>query len=590
MIACVAIAMNEDLLAILSTSNRVCQTVTIVAEQSLRRAAVAQTVSWDDQIAVTIPADLLTRTVKVSLGTLPSISAPRIKSIRALQGYAMRLDSQIQPTMPITIEIAFRPEQIDTDLPLEEALALAVWDDKASDWVPVPSVVDTNRMVVQAQIYSRGPTAPVSTLSRALPLARPAPAAWESEMITANAALVAKPAFRESFWTVTYIARGYRLASSPHFTVIYDPQQLIVIEHSQVAAADVSHQASEWLETFYHRYQRQNLPVHTWGKQFVFIGQEADYPDSPPSHSSYGFSDPFYVKPVNYNISLPAQLISEQAAQMELAHKLFHQVEHQWAWALEMTFVRTWWMEAAADYAADRIALKAGGALMGATFTPDHLHKPLASSIDEQHNRARAHLIDYLAQQGMDFSDAFYAVTRTGSAHLLLDSYLSRATKRDLAGYYRDFIAYVLFDRAGPQPVRAMAPYTALPDSQQDTLEPCPDVSKEYRTWFSNGYSVRVWGLRVADDPAQPNRAFQVEVLHDIPQTQTLIYVLPGDQRMSGGAAPVMSLQRRGATAQIAASAGDVIYLVVVSADDETRLDPIIQVRITGLCAERARP
>jgi hypothetical protein len=510
---------------------------TPVAQQSLAPSTSPQTVSWNDRVSITIPGGLLTQPASVSIGIVDRPPAPRIQAVRALATYSISLDTQIQPTKPITVELAFDPKQIDSDLAVEDALSLAVWNAESGDWVAVPSLVDGRRNVVQAQIHRVSPQSPAASLRSSHNIIR----AFQPQGL------------HETFWTLTYVARGYRNVPSPHFNIIYNPQQGIVVGGTMVMALDFSTRLGMWLEDFYTRYRQQNLPVHVWGRQFVLLGDPAGNPGSP------------YYYPLSYNINLPNNFANERAAQFDIAHELFHQIQHQYAWALEMPFIRTWWMDATADYAADAIALGANGTLMGEGMDARYLEQSI-TFLDGNTNRhayATAHFVGYLVRRGMDFNEAFYEVTRIGPTVNLLDSYLQRRTRRDLGSYYRDFAGFLMFDSNGPESLRTMDPYQSPPNVRQDTLALTPSATLEYDFRLPEGYTARLWGVRIATDAGNPSRSVLIEALEKGGGTAVDIYLLPGNRRVPGGVAPAASLSTRGDTANVVAGGQDVVYILV---------------------------
>ncbi|CAG0953890.1 hypothetical protein ANRL3_00424 [Anaerolineae bacterium] len=510
---------------------------TPVARQSLAPSTSPQTVNWNDRVSITIPGDLLTQPAIVSIGTVDHSPAPLIQSMRALATYSIGLDAQVKETKPITVELAFNPKDIDSDIVVDEALSLAVWNAESGDWMAIPSQVDGRRNVVQAQVKL------LSLQPSPTPSARP----------VGNAKLVIQPQRRdESFWTLIYVARGWRNAPSPHFSVIYKPGQSIKVGTTNELAQDFARRIAGWLEVYYSRYKQQNLPVHVWGRQFVFLGDAAGNPKSPVYKAKW------------YNLNLPADYAGENDAQLDVAHELFHQVQHGHAWALELMWIQEWWMDATADYAADMIALEARGARMGAQIDFDYLQQPITFlGPDNSHAYATAHFIDYLVREGMDFTDAFYQVTRIGPTVTLLDSYLQRRTRRDLGGYYRDFAGYLMFDSNGPTKLYPINPFKSPPNERPDTLTLAPGAALEYDLKLADGYSARLWGVAVATDALNPRRGLLVEALEKGAGTAVDVYLLLDNRRVPGGVKPAASFSARGDTATVVAGGQDVVYILV---------------------------
>jgi hypothetical protein len=244
----------------------------------------------------------------------------------------------------------------------------------------------------------------------------------------------------------------------------------------------------------------------------------------------------------------------------DAAHETFHTFQQSLFYTLSSLaqrgyVARHWWMEATADYAADRIALGGSGTMAKPNL--EYFKAPL-NTADQIHDYATSRFIDYLVEQkGVVFKDLWDASIANSSDDMVafLETYLMKTTATMLHDHYKGFAEYVLFDASSPLELNkgsglsgvtmTSGPYKGKLQGglvEADTPPVLAADKKEISYVFNltGGYTAKLWGFKALNkDPRSP-RTLKIEAVDNVPKAPDVdanVYVLKKDERLKGGAA-----------------------------------------------------
>ncbi|MBI2867678.1 MAG: hypothetical protein HYX97_05020 [Chloroflexi bacterium] len=477
----------------------------------LEPSTSAQTLSWKDQVTVSIPAGLLDGKQTLAIAPAQAVSPPTFKGIGEMAAYTVTLGNLQEFKKPLTIEIAYDPTKLPGDLAPQKALFASFWDPEQKLWVYSPVTVDTQRKVVVIK----------------------------TDHLTT--------------WKVYYILQGYGVKESYHFLVVYDKQVIPIVSGKQVSALSFSNDVSGYLEQAYAAYApATNKPGFRMpgGQTHAFV-----VPGTEESQRG-GLTG---------NVYFALTQDSAQAFMHEAAHESFHVVQNQYFNVYGMGW-RKWWIEATADYAAYQEVWKGKTELSPLNFT--YFNKSITAS-DGKHEYQTANFVAFLVKSGMSFREAWDAVAEDGRVNVLrpLETYVQTKTKASLQNHFRNFVRYALFDPAGPLEKSSKdLLYSGVID-KPDIL----DADKKEATYTFNlkpDYTAAIWGLRVQAKDDKTERPLHMEITGTPPpatQVQADVYLLKNDVRPQGGTTARGTLDASNAKFDLRVVKDDVVYIVAVN-------------------------
>lgn len=208
-------------------------------------------------------------------------------------------------------------------------------------------------------------------------------------------------------------------------------------------------------------------------------------------------SEESYYTPLTGNIIISSISPSDNETKHEIAHELFHLFQNQDMNYLLMNKHR-WWVEATADYAADKLVFNTGQ--MGSGIKTNYYELPL-STVDGNHEYATAFFVDWLVKTVANYGDNFTSLWKVvasrsllHSAEASLDNYLNERFKSSLLEEYSWFINFLLFDEKSPIKTPGNQ-YPSNMASIQELLSP-QSRSKVIRASIDGPYSSRIIALR----------------------------------------------------------------------------------------------
>lgn len=237
-----------------------------------------------------------------------------------------------------------------------------------------------------------------------------------------------------SLWALISL-ENYTIAHSPNFKIMFDPN----IDAAGLGARNIYEfvaKVRELLEDTYNIYVKAGFTKPKHKISVYVIGSEESY-----------------YNPLTGNIIISSISPSDNETKHEIAHELFHLFQNQDMNYLLMNKHR-WWIEATADYVADRLVFNTGQ--MGSGIKMNYFELPL-SAVDGNHEYATALFVNWLvgtaANFGGDFKSLWGAVVNrsiVSSAETSLDNYLRERAKTNLLEEYSRFIDLLLFYNGSP--------------------------------------------------------------------------------------------------------------------------------------------
>ncbi|MBL0209516.1 MAG: hypothetical protein IPQ13_01165 [Holophagaceae bacterium] len=501
-----------------------------------------QKLALGDQVLIAIPPGAVRGPATLTIRPVADAPAAGWDSLTRGETYDISLGrGQSRPDRPLAMAFAYDASRLPAGADPRASVAAAYYDEASRAWVTVPGAVDMERKRI---------------LIRSGHLSR---------------------------WTILYKKLGWETYTSRHFNLVHKPAEPIVylaLKKDAVVRADgFVKNLGEWLDQAYEAYEKAGfdlpgfelVPVNAVREarvvpKFTLPGFEG-FPSALESLSVVRQKTPIWAfvgSATSYfgstvvesqwdvysgNILFAANFKNPEAARHDASHEFFHAVQNQYFNVASMG-VRRWWMEATADYAAARLAMKITGKppLMGADIKPRYLEKCITFHIAGDtgnnphsfHDYSTSHFVDYLVSRGADFKAMWSAVANPSLGDLAqvvdpLDKYLQETfgKGRGLSSFYKDFARFYLFDPSSPLPLPSGQTLREKAGARTDTL--APKASLAYPFDLETAFTAKLWSIKPGWDAARPTRTVKVTALSRDAGVALYLYRLPHGQRQSGG-------------------------------------------------------
>ncbi|MDP2815720.1 MAG: hypothetical protein Q8O19_03470, partial [Rectinemataceae bacterium] len=255
-------------------------------------------------------------------------------------------------------------------------------------------------------------------------------------------------------------------------------------------------------------------------------------------------------------ITLKFDYESMDEVRHDAAHEVFHIFQQSLfsrlsSLAQQGYVARHWWMEATADYAADKIAW--GGLGTMAKPNLEYFKVPL-NTADSVHDYATSRFIDYLvSQKDVVFKELWDASVANRSDNMVtfLETYLMKTTATTLHDHYKGFAEYTLFDVSSPLELKGSlfgviltsGPYKGKRVGGPVEADTPPVLAADkaeisYVFSLSGGYTAKLWAFKAPHKDPKSSRTLKIEAIGNIPKASDVeanVYVLKNDQRLKGG-------------------------------------------------------
>ncbi len=341
-----------------------------------------------------------------------------------------------------------------------------------------------------------------------------------------------------SLWALIGV-EDYVVATSPHFTIrFYDSSQA-----AGLGARDIYGYVAkvrELLEEAYAIYVKAGFtPPKDKISVYVIDAEESHY------------------TPFTGNIIISTKSYSDNATKHEIAHELFHLFQNQEMNIFRMSMQR-WWIEATADYAADKIAFKTGE--MGSGIKKNYYELPL-STVDGNHEYATAFFVDWLVRGGIPFNSLWKAVKERYAivgVEKALDEYLAKSQRTSLLTEYSRFIDFILFNNNSPIKGAASEMVSTPVHFSAE------GGSKNINVKIDKPYSSKVVGITCEVPKELKTRDLVIIATSGIDsQVSVRVYLLEGNER--GKEKLIGTINAVNRPAMVKVSEKDAVYIVASS-------------------------
>ena len=387
----------------------------LLISKTLSASAQEQVVSPENSsITVRIPGGLLSTPQNLDISSLknpPEAFFPGMKSLGAYEISLGNSDDNTSFQKEAVLEFAYDENAVPQGVKPEDAFVVAYYD--TDRWIEVPMTVDAvnHKILVKTTHFSA--------------------------------------------WDLFGLLTDYEHVPSPegHFTVYYDKKANFKCLGSEAGS---EHLCAEGIGKIAEIARKAYIDAgyKVPEKVNIYIGDTEESQMSPYTGNIL-LSKSFETvgsKSKSSDITL-----ADSRVKHEVAHELFHVVQNQYINIFSMKS-RQWWMEASADYAADKIAMHDG--TMGIDIKPDYLMSALYSQTG-LHDYSTAHFINYLVEKdGVTFKGMFdYINSHTAldgqDTLILLKDYVNgkgevNPSETKFSDAYSSFAGFFLFDAKSP--------------------------------------------------------------------------------------------------------------------------------------------
>jgi hypothetical protein len=496
------------------------------AVETTLAAGVENVIQAAEGVQITAPAGLVE-------GELPALSVAKVSNAAPFDGfealalYQVNLGDHHELLQPLTVTARYDAARLNPEFPAESQITGALWDETTGRWMMLPVTVDEGAQTVSFQ------TDHLSLLGL--------------------------------FYLVKYTFG----CPTPHFTLWYDQDEVFNLtgnmesgqyEYCFAGHPDYIRAEADALEQAYKAYSAAgfNLPAE---KISVVVAPLPNWSDDPQYDTLTGL------------ILLPTDDWNDMDAMRHAAaHELFHLVQSR-----ELSkgnyLTQAWWMEATADYAADKVAWEnsrwSRTNQMGKPIRLDYLQQ----SIEEggKHGYANAYLVDFLLNEDFVFPSFFelWRASIEGDAVITqLEKILQERLGQTWGEMYREFAQYMIFNPGSGLPVPNSV--WTDPTNDREVIGVEAEINAQVLGRASGFYGIKT-------DKA---RFYQLDWLNE---NGGLVYVFysAGDERISPGYYRLYP----GLTATMPLDTGDAAYFLLINPAGADGMEFHIKIRESEVAA-----
>ena len=432
-------------------------------------------------VSVRLPGGFLSTTQTLSISSLANPEEPFFAGYKSLGAYVIALGNDKNDSFQkeAILEFPYDPATIPAGMKAIDALAVAYLNKDTNSWVEAPITVDetNHKVIVKTNHFS--------------------------------------------IWNLFGLLADYEDVPSPqgHFTVYYNKKYTFKCFGSDYGN---EHLCAEGIgkvaELARKAYLEKNFQVPD--KVNIYI---EDVEESRMSRYTGNILLSKYMETLGKNATADQGTQADNRVKHEVAHELFHVVENKYINVYTMGY-RHWWMEAAADYAADKIAMHDG--TMGMEIKPDCLKDSLYSEANQYND---AHFIDYLVEKGGLFFEEMFDYINThkagdaGETLILLKEYVdsegpkygkltSSSEQSAFEKAYSDYSAYYFFNAKSPIKIKT----DLLTDTRSQEINlKTTDEKKEQAMPQMISYTTQLLAVK-ADIGTDPKRTISINPDQDL--------------------------------------------------------------------------
>lgn len=521
----------------------------------------------DGAVTIVIPGGLLTKTETLTIKKVNSaaVPAPNTKALETGDVYDIKLGNLTSLSKPITLKFAYDPSKIRADIAATISTTLSYYDETQKAWIWVPATIDQANKKITATIQHL------------------------------------------SCWAWHFLKGDYEVSSIGDFVVFWSEKEANDrtngVSQNYYETADVRYHIDPkindyvedviaYLQIAFKAYKDKGFrtPPETDLPISVYISEgSGDFSRGKFLHSLY-FS---YAHMFQYNLKY------------FVAHEVFHSFEGSYLWPQSMgtsidldslgpivpisPILRIlpilqrslWFVEGAAEYAAEHIAWKGTLRLMGKDVQKNFLNQPLYDVNAHNNTYDTSIFIKYLVDHGANFKDMCeyvfnYDWSQLNDYYYPLNEYLSLNVNSGLPNMYLRFSRYFLFDSKSPMPTITDSLHSEIAN-YRSTVQSREALSNTFVV--DGNCTAKLWGIWVADvnyDKDTKRLPFEVRIDGAFPSSDRVavdVFVLKGDKRVSGGLSPTGTFLGPVSEKSIppiisgTIEKGDAIYITAVNSD-----------------------
>jgi parallel beta-helix repeat protein len=434
--------------------------------QTISPSNQPQTISYQDEVKVTIPGGLLQEPQALTIARMEDPTSESSPFLSAGEKYEISLGDAISFNKEISIGIALDVSRLDNSLSPQDQIIMTSWNETRGAWERVPFEV-------------------------------------ENSTITANTKHL-------SIWTFWYVANGYKpwilskqsRLGSCRARLWYLPEDY-----------EKTRSIAEYLNTSWNTYDSAGFRMPT-GTLDVFL----DYNYKVPEWNQNDIDNVIYF--ISRSTSSGVYAAADRC---DIAHELFHAIQNCYMYSDSMS-CREWWMDATASYAESRVAWPNDNDAWNYVkmrAKPDYLQSRIDFNQDP-HRYATGVFIDFLVrEQGANFKKMWEYTSSpswldTRDALDPLDKYLKETfgITDGLAHNYRDFAEYYLFDLDSPMQSDddTDADYWRPAQIPESALDQGTELSRSnpnaiWDVTLKDAYTAKLWMIKIPEnaDPTTVN-------------------------------------------------------------------------------------
>ncbi|MGD9732230.1 MAG: toxin-antitoxin system YwqK family antitoxin [Desulfamplus sp.] len=429
--------------------------ITPLASKSVSPSSVDQIVNYKDEVSVTIPPGILDTTRTLSISRIENVRADSTAPFAELSAFDVNINGLEQLDGYIEITVKYNPDLVNPEYSAEEQLIAMRWNEQDNFWLPLPYKVNAQNQTLSfyTDHLSMFVFGSIGVMIATIPVT------WAGEKLLNNVYVTPEGNFRllysKSWIEADVTLENYTWINTTYKNPFY-PISSYQTGHPK-CIQDIGNLLEAALKNYVSAYNFQNpvsLPVVFGGKPSNPITVKID---------SLWVLMPVIGGNPNYekiweNIHLPTDNLKDfytHDSYATLGHELFHRIQAEYYKKYGMIYQGKsfWWIEAAAEYAGNRVAwadkklLNNSNAETGSNFftypisTTGVIGNIKGWGASREYQYAASAFVQFLVEkQGLNFKDMIEYVAQ-GNPLERLDGY----NGLDLAQSYRDFAAWGIF-------------------------------------------------------------------------------------------------------------------------------------------------
>gem|GEM_PF-4998566 len=459
-----------------------------------------QLINYNDEVVVIIPGGMLDTSRELTISSLDSYpNLPDNEGILAL--YDVEIENVSSFSKEIAIEFSYDPDDIPTDMTVDEILSGVHWNSELGAWEEKAVAIDEERQVVI--LYTKD-LSPVGVMMKT----------------------------------------SLSTKDSEHFRLVYNTE--ITVGHEWNNEPEImSDDLLQALEGAYTTYTETNdflEPSPQWFQdEKLLVRLDNNYYESQWSwKTGVLFITSYYS--------------DKDQLHHDLSHELFHAIQNRYFTFAGM-HARKWWMEATADYAGAAIC----GSDIYEPIDENYFKNPisLTNGIQEY---ITANFINYLVEEeNIDFKDLFDYITDIWSSDVIdsLDSYLTENTGKSFAEHYRNFARYIFFNSESP------ATKSPTEMAQEDEMPVSSDVLTQAFYLGKEG-TASLWAVDVELEDTANRRYLEIN-LNKNPDFGVSAQIIKLNGSGRTGSPQVLTALDSMQPVLVSAEEDDIIYLLLTN-------------------------